>query len=105
MLSTTFVIEIDRAKLTGYLLNLQHPDGGTKAKFFIGNGYSTESEMRTLLLTIINTNPVKQGIQTEFGAKYIVEGLLPGKEAVMLRIVWVVLHGENCCRFVTAYPL
>ena len=30
---------IDKKKLTQYLLNSDHPDGASKAKLFLGNGF------------------------------------------------------------------
>jgi hypothetical protein len=58
-----------------------------------------------LLVEIISNNFVKETIQTEFGTKYIVEGRVSLQRTAVLKTVWIVLNGENICRFVTPYPL
>lgn len=105
MLSDLYHIEISSVKITDYLLNLQHPDGWGKAKFFPQYGFTTAEEVKSLLLVIVQQNEIKQTIQTEFGIKFIVEGAISADSSVLLRTVWVVLKGENSCKFVTAYPL
>jgi len=34
---------VPTAKLTEYLLNPRHPEGGSKARFFLGLGFSPEA--------------------------------------------------------------
>lgn len=61
--------------------------------------------LENLLRMLINQNKVTETTKTEFGTKYVVDGLLTGNTNAVLRTVWIVLNGENICRFVTAYPL
>jgi hypothetical protein len=105
MLPDLFQIEISDTKITGYLLNLQHPDGWGKAKFFRQHGFTTTDAVKALLLFIIQQHEVKETIQTDFGVKYIVEGAAFACSPILLRTVWIVLKGENSCKFVTAYPI
>ena len=105
MLTEQFQIETDAKKLKEYLLNLQHPDGWSKAKFFRQQGFNTEEELKDLLLHLISNNSSKQSVQTGFGVKYVVDGQVSPESFTMLRTVWIVLEGEKICRFVTAYPL
>src|SRR5437868_2889666 len=105
MLPNQFRIDINMAKINDYLLNPDHKDSWSKAKFLQKYGFTTEENVKALLNSIIQQNDVKQTIQTKYGNKYIVEGAIANDSAVMLRTVWTVLKGENICRFVTAYPL
>jgi hypothetical protein len=105
MLVDQYHIVIGGEKLSGYLLNAQHPDGWAKAKFFLQHGFITEGDLITLLMFFISNYEVSQKLETKFGTKYIVEGAIPGLQAASLRTVWIVLNGEKSCRFVTAYPL
>jgi hypothetical protein len=95
-------------KLVGYLLSLAHPVGRSKAVFFRSLGYDeTDTELLAAgLMAIAVDNEVAEVETTEFGTKYVVEGLLatPGGVATTLRTVWLVRSGEVAPRFVTAYP-
>ncbi len=98
-----YTIEIGASKMSGYLLNPSHPLGWSKAKYFFEHGIISEDELRKILLKIISENEITETITTEFGSKFIVNGIIPPN--MQLRTIWVVLKGENICKFVTAYPL
>jgi hypothetical protein len=104
LLPQHFTIEIDPLKLSGYLLNLLHPAGWGKAKYFHEHGITSEAVLRTLLLRIVNENEVTATQPNDFGIKYVVDGADENTQ-IKLRTVWVVLTVENVCKFVTAYPL
>lgn len=89
-----YKIEIATAKLNEYLLNRSHPFGWSKANYFFGHAIESMDVLQKILIDIISRNKV---IKTEFGRKYIVDGM---KEEfnVSLRTVWVVLKGENSCK-------
>jgi len=100
--------EIERRKITDYLLSRTHPVGRGKASFFEKLGFDAgepaalESALRELA-----QNPIATKTQdTGFGMKYIVDGDLRGPAGnAALRSIWIVDRGSNVARFVTAYPL
>ena len=72
MLVNQYDVVISGEKLSGYLLNNQHPDGWAKAKFFRQYGFLTEEDLRALLLFFVLNYDVSQAVETKFGTKYIV---------------------------------
>jgi hypothetical protein len=99
---------ISSAKLINYLLSKTHPIGRWKAKFFRSLGFN-ETNLDFLeqgLISIINSEDVKDVIPLIFGKKYIVEGSLktPAGTFVPVRTVWVIETDQDRPRFVTAYP-
>jgi hypothetical protein len=99
--------QIERRKLTDYLLARAHPVGRGKARFFeklgfsAGNPETLEAALRDLVLT-------PEGLleqDTGFGTKYIVDGQLRGPDgAAPVRCIWIIDAGAETPRFVTAYP-
>jgi len=57
---------IDNNKLNNYLLNINHPDGGVKAKFLIEKKFDKNS-LRAVLIKQAKEEEVKEIIKTEFG--------------------------------------
>ena len=107
LLPSHFTIEISSQKLTGYLLNMEHPDGRSKAAFLLKNGFGEPESLRLALLQLITNHPVTQQRHTIYGTKYVVDGLLisPQGKEVSVRTVWIVLQELSICTFVTAYPI
>lgn len=107
LLVAAYTLYIEEEKLTHYLLNLAHPDGGSKARFFQLHGFKHPNDLRQSLLQLVQEHPVTSSVSTPFGYKYIVDGNLvtPTVRQVLLRSVWIVLSGSDICTFVTAYPL
>lgn len=107
ILAAVYKMHIYEAKLTAYLLNTAHPDGGSKALFFTSNGFEAAETLELALLSIINNNPVLRQIPTPFGTKFIVDGIIesPAKRLLKIRTIWIVLKDNDICTFVTAYPL
>lgn len=99
---------IDAEKLRDYVLSSSHPVGRFKAAFFRKLGYSSanwemfEQSLREQILS----NDVTRIEESQYGQKFIVEGVLRGKggEEVKIVTVWVILKGEDIPRFVTVYP-
>ena len=97
---------LDVAKVRDYLLSLEHPVGRAKAQFFEQLGFSRAnwSALRSQLQEFA-TGEAELGARTPFGQKYIVRGTIHGPMAAAAIVtVWIVLHGEDFPRFVTAYP-
>ena len=99
---------VDESKITLYLLSNTHPAGRAKAAFFLRFGFNASSweTLREALLAHGRTGRVIWAGETEFGVKYIVDGLLntPDGRAPHLRAVWFVAKGSTAPRLVTAYP-
>lgn len=100
------IIEID--KLQGYILSSTHPVGRFKAAFFRRLGYSSENwkAFEQSLRDLITTQDAKKVEESQYGKKFIVEGLFagPSGETVQLVTVWIILKGESVPVFITAYP-
>ena len=100
------VVEPD--KLRDYLLSSTHPVGRFKAVFFATLGYTGENwaELQRDLLQIAVLGEATHGKFSRFGNKYEVPAILTGpsgRSAAVLS-VWIVRHGEQVPRLVTAMP-
>jgi len=100
---------IPPSKLVNYLLSETHSVGKSKAKFFRAFGFN-ETNVALLehsLLHIAQTETVADVVQSPYGKKYILDGLLetPSGTFVGVRTVWMVQTGDARPRFVTAYPV
>ena len=100
---------VERSKLTEYLLSTTHPVGRSKAVFFRTLGFADESVggLEQGLVAIAKTKEVVDTERSEYGMKYTIDGPMdtPGGRVVRVRTVWIIGHGEERPRFITAYPL
>lgn len=98
---------VGRDKVHGYLLNLEHPDGGAKAVWFHGLGYEREDWhlLADDLLAIARTCDHYRTEQSPYGVKYKVSGVVgrPGYRPGRVLAVWIV-EPDEAPRLVTAYP-
>lgn len=99
---------VDRAKVTGYLLNLQHRYGSSKARFFGGLGFCLHDWK--LLAEALREHGQRHDVsrvkESPFGRRYEVDGALrapAGRPRV--RSVWQVGRGQAAPRLITAHPL
>ena len=99
---------VSKRKIRDYLLSQTHPVGRLKAKFFYSIGFSQKDVKRLeqLLLKIAEEDVVKV-TSSEYGKKYIIEGLIqsPKGKSVRIQTVWIIETGGKHPRFVTAYPV
>ncbi len=99
---------IDPAKLCEYLLNLEHPDGSSKARFLLLGGYlldaweQLEKDIRSQILA----QEAISGHSSPYGEKYEIVGPLTGPNGVTLsiRTVWIIRHEQNAPEFITLIP-
>lgn len=100
---------VPRDKVENYLLNLDHPIGGGKAKFFIRFGFERErwDRLADALRGHVQENFVAETVRDADGVTYVVEGVIktPSGREPRVRSVWLVETGELAPRFLTAYPL
>lgn len=100
---------VPESKLSGYLLDVDHPSGRSKALLLSILGFRNDQPeiLRRALLQHAADNAVSSVQLTPFGTKYLIEGRIAGPTgiAAAIRSVWFVETGERGPRFVTAYPL
>ncbi len=100
---------VDREKVVNYLLAIAHPDGQSKARFFIKHGFSVESweELAGALRKHGAMNSVVDVVESWFGARYVVEGdlLSPDGRNPRVRTVWMIEKGSKSPRLITAHPI
>ena len=96
------------AKIVRYLLDIDHPHGGTKARLLVSLGYSAanwqqlESDLRSMHLT----EDVVVTSQTSWGVRYEIVAPLTGPtgDTVLFRSVWQIDLGTDAPRLITMYP-
>lgn len=96
-------------KVLSYLLNIDHPDGAPKARFFINGGFSPDrpGEMTAALQRHFIENPATTKTPDRFGGMRITIDApmtVPDGRAPMVRSVWTIDEGETAPRLITAYP-
>ena len=95
-------------KLTDYLLNEQHPVGGSKAKWFLSLGYdpAEPTVLEQDLLKQVQTSENYAEKSSAFGTKYVVSGRIspPSGDEANVTTVWIIEPPDNRPRLVTAYP-
>jgi hypothetical protein len=100
---------VEEKKIKEYLLNLDHAQGKSKAKFFLARGFSVDSwtTMRGALVTHASTNAVVKTVENEFGRRYTVDCACPTPDEVnpCIRSVWEVKRENTAPRLITAHPL
>ena len=98
---------VDDAKVRDYLLNLAHPDGGSKAIWFHSLGYHSDEwqNLAADLLAIARNCPTFDTETTRFGVKYKALGTVGRYEhrPGIVLTVWTV-EDDDPPRLVTAYP-
>jgi hypothetical protein len=102
-------VVVPKQKITDYLLSTEHPDGASKARYFIKMGFTPAQwiELKSALVEMTDRFDVSESIQNEFGTKYIVDGELksPTGKVALIRAVWIVETDSDSACLVTAYPL
>ncbi len=101
--------EVPRQKICGYLLRADHPEGASKAKFFLSRGFSENEWLRLAqaLRDQAMSDVISEVIGGQFGTKYVVEAPVtcPDGSTPMIRSVWIASGGSANLRLVTAHPL
>lgn len=98
---------IPREKIVDYLLDLDHPDGGPKARLLASLGFDAArpEEFETAMRSQHLTAEAQSGRPSPFGQKYEVTATLDGPVGrIVATSVWIVLVNEDCPRLVTLVP-
>lgn len=98
---------VEDAKVRDYLLNLAHPDGGSKAIWFGSLGYSRDEwhDLAADLLAIARNCTTFDTQTTRFGVKYKALGTVGrnGHRPGVVVTVWIV-EDDDPPRLLTAHP-
>jgi hypothetical protein len=99
---------VEEKKIVTYLLNLEHEDGKSKAKFFLERGFTPEQWelFADSLREHAANNEIAKIIPGPFGQKFVIECHLSTPDEInpCIRVVWTVEEGTTEPRLVTAYP-
>ncbi len=100
---------VARDKITKYLLNLDHPTGGPKARFFIGGGFSPDAPKalaEALKRHFRENKPTVREPDGLGGERLVIDAPMevPDGRRPVVRSVWGIDEGETVARFITAYP-
>ncbi|GJE60966.1 DUF6883 domain-containing protein [Methylobacterium trifolii] len=97
---------IPASKIVDYLLNLSHPRGGAKARFFLGFSFSPDDPagFADALLDHVRMTP-PQAAQ-DGSPKLVFEGVIrtPDGRAPWIRSIWLV-EPDGTARLVSAVPM
>jgi hypothetical protein len=108
-LPTADLAWVEELKIKEYLLNLAHPKGGPKAKFFQNCGFTAKEweGFHDALVVQGKSNPVVKVAPNEFGTRYVVECNCPTPDELnpCIRTVWELMENETQPRLITAHPL
>lgn len=100
---------VEEPKVLEYLLNLVHPDGASKARFFLARGFAPNAwqTMRDALIAQGRDNRVTKVTETRWGSRYQVDCHCPTPDGSnpCIRSVWEISNDGPCPRLLTAYPL
>jgi len=100
--------DIPPRKIAKYLLDINHPEGGEKAKFLMAHGFHASQPQ--LLADAIHAhaelNYIEETVHSNYGTKYVVRCHIPTTDGrnPCIQVIWIREHGCETSRLVTAYP-
>lgn len=100
--------DIPSQKITSYLLDINHPEGGGKAKFLMAHGFHAGQPQ--ILADAIHAhaelNCIEETVHNSYGTKHIVRCHIPTPDGrnPCIQVIWIREHGCETNRLVTAYP-
>ena len=99
---------VDPAKVRDYLLSASHPVGRFKAQFFVALGYSQDrwALLAADLTRHATDGEAQDGDASPYGRKFEVRGNLvgPNGRGAVVVAIWIILHGTDSPKFITAFP-
>lgn len=108
--SSAYSFTVEQAKVTRYLLDLAHAEGGSKAKYLLQFGFAPDDPEPLVVALVqhaITNIPTGRKVQPPQGLPRLVfEGLseAPDGRLMSLRTIWEITT-PNELRFITAIPL
>ena len=99
-------IVVEKSKVVKYLLNIDHPDGFSKARIFIRFGFHPENWEDFVVNVKLHAKQAKviKDLETAFGRKIVLKGILetPSQRKLTVMSVWMVALKTPI--LVTLYP-
>lgn len=99
---------VEHGKICEYLLNLSHPKGASKARYFLGLGFSCGDwqYFANALGQHPALNEVVEEKSDQYGTRYVVDCTFPAADGTTpcVRTVWEVRLDKPCPRLITAHP-
>ena len=99
---------VDIRKLRDYCLNTEHSTGKHKARLFrsiLGMTAENASELRSILLEVVKTQPVKLGRSDAFGQRYTLDFTLEWQnKSAVIRSGWIIEVNSTIPRLTSCYP-
>ena len=106
-----FIIEfvVEKPKILSYLLNPDHEDGASQAKYLTGFGFTLDDPAALADALVEHATSNAPGVRKDppkGPARIVIEGMVtaPDGREMPLRTVWEPLP-PNRMRFITAVPL
>lgn len=100
---------VEPGKIQDYLLQTEHPQGASKAKFFAARGFAVTDwqVLATALVAQGRSNPVTRTTLTGWGTRYQVDCHCPTPDGTnpCIRTVWEIRDKNAAPRLLTAHPL
>jgi hypothetical protein len=101
---------VDIAKLRGYCLSAQHPEGRHKARVFLatlGMLVTDADRLREILLSAAAANEdVSMTGADEYGYRYTMDAhVVFGSRGAIVRSAWIIKTGEEFPRLASCYVL
>lgn len=98
------------AKCSRYLLDLSHPDGSSKANFFLKRGFN--SNKWETLQAVLKRHPIENEVvssrqmsnpaRVHYEVKCNIQ--MPDGTLACIRTIWAIHANNSAPQFVTAYP-
>ena len=100
---------VEKSKIKDYLLSSVHQRGKSKSFFFLQHGFSPDSwqGFAEALRLHARNHDIAEKIETPYGLRYYVDGILQTADGAnpRIRTVWQFDHTRDYPRLITAYPL
>jgi hypothetical protein len=99
---------IEEAKIVRYLLDADHPDGGSKARLLLSLGYTAADWRR--LADDLRSMHLWEGVveikETAWGPRFEIVAPITGprRDTRVFRSVWQIDLGQHAPRLITMYP-
>ncbi len=100
--------QIEKSKITDYLLNERHPQGKAKALWFQSHGFHRKKwrVLSNSIRALLENRESEVMTKSPFGYRIVIRGTIPTPEGNPVRIVTVWQRDRQTLapRLITAYP-
>lgn len=100
--------KIPPKKITDYLLCLEHPEGGPKARFFMNWGFSLHewNLLASSLIQQVNQYDYERLVKGKHGFTYIVSAPIDSPKGLTppVKTIWMIAERTDYPRLISAYP-